>query len=182
MQLRLSTIAYNNFLATDIESVRHSSCLQNESCQFDSLRRLRSKNKCVWVEVCSRTSYFLQVWTKLCNCGTPAQGTACANWNTLTTVRRQPSVNAFIMLEAVSAIIQWQSSLPDISFFPSDCIAVTRVAFNPLNVKIFVSACLDQKVRLWNATNAAMVAHADCKELLTAGAFKSDGLVSSVDY
>ena len=55
---------------------------------------------------------------------------------------------------------------------------VTRVAFNPLNVKIFVSACLDQKVRLWNATNATMVAHADCKELLTACAFKSDGLVS----
>jgi WD40 repeat protein len=48
---------------------------------------------------------------------------------------------------------------------------VTSVAFHPINEKLFISSCLDEKLRLWNIPDKSVVHWLDTKSMLSASCF-----------
>jgi WD repeat-containing protein 44 len=55
---------------------------------------------------------------------------------------------------------------------------VTGVVFDPMNEKLFLSVCLDDKMRLWNLPQKNVETWKDTKTMLTAAAISPDGLIS----
>ena len=72
----------------------------------------------------------------------------------------------------------WHLSLEKSVFAFKHADFVTSVAFHPTNEKLFLSACLDEKLRLWNIPEKTVQSWMDTKMLLMTCQFTKDGAIS----
>lgn len=61
-------------------------------------------------------------------------------------------------------------------------VAVTCVAFNPVNDNYFISGSIDGKVRIWEVLGCRVVDYLDIKEIVTAVCYHPDGKVLNFIY
>jgi len=58
--------------------------------------------------------------------------------------------------------------------------AVTCISFNSVNENFFISGSIDGKVRIWNVFDGQVVAYIDCREIVSAVCYRSDGKVGYI--